>query len=87
MTSLQSSPDIHQLTQTLHAEASKLNIKKHSAYIEAGLEEDNYLEILQELSDLDSCYVNKMESLWYFFIAFLPAFTMKLFVELGLLVL
>lgn len=63
MTSLQSSPDIHQLTQTLHAEASKLNIKKHSAYIEAGLEEDNYQEILQELSDLDSCYVNKMESL------------------------
>ncbi|CAC5403744.1 unnamed protein product [Mytilus coruscus] len=63
MTSLQSSPDIHQLTQTLHTEASKLNIKKHSAYIEAGLEEDNYLEILQELSHLDSCYVNKMESL------------------------
>jgi hypothetical protein len=40
LTSLQSSPDIHQLTQTLHTEAAKLNIKKHSRYIEAGLEED-----------------------------------------------
>ena len=63
MTSLQSSPDIHTLTQTLHMEASKLNIKKHPHYIEAGLEEDNYLEVLHELSVLDSCYVNKSECL------------------------
>jgi hypothetical protein len=48
---------IHQLTQTLHTEAAKLNIKKHSRYIEAGLEEDAYLEVLHELSVLDSCYV------------------------------
>lgn len=63
LTSLQSSPDIHQLTQTLHTEAAKLNIKKHSRYIEAGLEEDAYLEVLHELSVLDSCYINRGECL------------------------
>lgn len=63
MTSLQSSPDIHELIQILHIEASKLNIKKHSRYIEAGLDEDSYLEILHDLSALDACYVNKNECL------------------------
>lgn len=63
LTSLQSSPDIQNLTHTLYTEGSKLNIKKHTRYIEAGLEEDNYLEILHELSVLDACYTSKSECL------------------------
>lgn len=56
MTSLQSTLDIHQLLGTLHTEASKLNIRKHHRYLEAGLEEDEYVEILCNIDSLKHCY-------------------------------
>lgn len=56
MTSMQSSPDTAVLLNTLHSDAKKLNIKKHTRFLEAGLEEDDYQEILQDFVSLEKCY-------------------------------
>ncbi|OWF43159.1 protein misato homolog 1-like [Mizuhopecten yessoensis] len=56
MTSLQSTSDTVELLQTLHTEASKLNIHKHHRYLAAGIEEDDYVEILANFETLQHCY-------------------------------
>ncbi|XP_060066372.1 protein misato homolog 1-like [Ylistrum balloti] len=56
MSSLQISPDIAELLSTLHTEASKLNIRKHHRYLAAGMEEDDYMEILGDIENLRRCY-------------------------------
>lgn len=56
MTSMQSSPDTAVLLNTLHSDAKKLNIRKHTRFLEAGLEEDDYQEILQDFVSLEKCY-------------------------------
>ncbi|XP_078313704.1 protein misato homolog 1-like isoform X2 [Crassostrea virginica] len=61
MTSMQSSPDTAQLLSTLYTEAKKLNIRKHTRYLETGLEEDEYQEILQDIADLQKCYLPKCD--------------------------
>ncbi|XP_062578532.1 protein misato homolog 1-like isoform X1 [Saccostrea cucullata] len=61
MTSMQSSPDTAQLLNTLYKEAKKLNIRKHTRYLECGLEEDEYQEILQDVADLEKCYRPKSD--------------------------
>lgn len=64
MTSMQSSPDTAQLLSTLYTEAKKLNIRKHTRYLETGLEEDEYQEILQDIADLQKCYLPKCDMGW-----------------------
>lgn len=56
MTSMQSSPDCAQLLNTLYTEAKKLNIRKHTRYLESGLEEDEFQDMLQELAAQEKCY-------------------------------
>ncbi|XP_046556433.1 LOW QUALITY PROTEIN: protein misato homolog 1-like [Haliotis rubra] len=56
MTSLQSNDSVYNLTSSLHNEASRFNIKKHHHYLEAGLEEDEYRETLDNVSTLGQCY-------------------------------
>ncbi|XP_033750191.1 protein misato homolog 1-like [Pecten maximus] len=56
MTSLQITSDTAQLLHTLHTEATKLNIRKHHRYLDAGMEEDDYVEILGDIENLRRCY-------------------------------
>jgi len=56
MTSLQSSSDIFPHINTLVESAAKFNLSKHQHFIEAGLEQDDWLETIQELESLANCY-------------------------------
>ncbi|KAL3866642.1 hypothetical protein ACJMK2_043926 [Sinanodonta woodiana] len=56
MTSLQSSPEIEGLLEELYKAAKSLDIKKHHRYIDAGLDEDEYLETLNSLMSLSRNY-------------------------------
>ena len=56
MTSMQSTAEVGVLLNALHTSAAKLNIKKHTRFLEAGLEEDDYWSTLEELSALEHCY-------------------------------
>ena len=61
MTSVQSTPGVTGLLDTLHTEGCRLNIKKHHRYLEAGLDEDDYQETLNEIAALKLCYNNKSD--------------------------
>lgn len=61
MTSMQSSPDTAVLLNTLYSDAKKLNIRKHTRFLEAGLEEDDYQEILQNFVSLEKCYLPRSD--------------------------
>ncbi|XP_071089418.1 protein misato homolog 1-like [Haliotis cracherodii] len=56
MTSLQSNDSVYNLTSSLLSEAARFNIRKHHHYLEAGLEEDEYQETLDNVSSLGQCY-------------------------------
>lgn len=56
MTSLQSSSDIGNYVSSLHMEAARFHIKKLHHFLEAGLEEEEYLETLQSVHELADCY-------------------------------
>lgn len=61
MTSMQSSPDTSVLLNTLYSDAKKLNIRKHTRFLEAGLEEDDYQEVLQDFVSLEKCYLPRCD--------------------------
>ncbi|XP_041361041.1 protein misato homolog 1-like [Gigantopelta aegis] len=56
VTSIQSSPDIAAMVTSLHTSASSLNIRRHHRYLEAGLDIDEYKNILDNLQSLSQCY-------------------------------
>lgn len=56
MTALQSSSGCQDMVKSLHAAAGKLNLKKHNRYIEQGLEEDEYIEVVNNLETLAGNY-------------------------------
>lgn len=58
---MQSSPDTAVLLNTLYSDAKKLNIRKHTRFLEAGLEEDDYQEVLQDYASLEKCYLPRRD--------------------------
>ncbi|XP_052797879.1 protein misato homolog 1-like isoform X2 [Mya arenaria] len=56
MTSLQSTPELGTLIDSLYQAASKINMKKHHKYLACGMEEDDYAETLSSLMALRQCY-------------------------------
>ncbi|KAK7011429.1 protein misato 1 [Biomphalaria glabrata] len=56
MTSLQSNPDVFSYIESLESCVSKFNIAKHQHFIEAGLEPDDFTEMLHNLKSLAQCY-------------------------------
>lgn len=63
ITSLQSSPEAGGVIQCLCDAAAKMNIKKHHRYLSAGLEEDDYCEVLANLQSLAANYKTDQEAL------------------------
>ncbi|KAK7496885.1 hypothetical protein BaRGS_00011865 [Batillaria attramentaria] len=57
MTSLQSSSDVGHYVSSLHAEASRFTIRRHHHFLEAGLEEEEFVETLDTLHQLADCYM------------------------------
>lgn len=55
-TSLESTASMGEFVSSLHAEASRFNIRRHHHFIEAGLEEEDFTEMLQSLQSLAECY-------------------------------
>lgn len=56
MTSLQSSPDVFTYIDSLEGCVSGFNISKHQHFIEAGLDPDEFSEVLIGLKDLAQKY-------------------------------
>ena len=56
LTSLQSTDNVGNLLTSLHKEASRLDIKKYHKFLEAGLECDEYLEVLNNIQTLMQIY-------------------------------
>ncbi|KAH3882235.1 protein misato homolog 1-like [Dreissena polymorpha] len=56
ITSLQCAPDLCDLIGQLTSSASKMNIKKHHRYLSAGLEEDDFTDVLDNLNAVANCY-------------------------------
>lgn len=63
MTSLQSSPELKGVVEQLHGAAAKMNIKKHHRYLAGGIEEDDYVEVLDNLQSLANNYKTDVEAL------------------------
>ena len=63
MTSLQCNTGVGGVIGHLHSAAVKMNIKKHHKYIEMGLEEDEYLEAVDNLHALAGNYNTESEGL------------------------
>ena len=63
MTSLQSSAGLAATLDCLHGAASKMNMKKHHRYLEAGIEEDDYTYTLDNLMSLREAYCTNAEAL------------------------
>ena len=63
MTSLQCNTGVGEVITHLHSAAVKMNIKKHHKFIEMGLEEDDYAEIVNNLEVLAGNYHTESESL------------------------
>ncbi|KAH9518537.1 Protein misato 1 [Bulinus truncatus] len=61
MTSLQSNPDIYNYIDSLESCVSKFNIAKHQHFIEAGLEPDDFTEMLCAFKTLADCYKHSEE--------------------------
>lgn len=56
ITSVQCTPELEDVLHSLHKPAAKMNIKKHHRYIAGGLEEDDYVEVLESLKSLANNY-------------------------------
>ncbi|RUS91570.1 hypothetical protein EGW08_000685 [Elysia chlorotica] len=56
MTSLQSSSNIYNYVASLQQNVSQFNINRHSHFLEAGMEEDDYAEMVEGLLTLADCY-------------------------------
>ncbi|KAL8570766.1 hypothetical protein ACOMHN_006916 [Nucella lapillus] len=56
LTSLQCGPAVGQYVSSLHSEASRFKIRRHHHFLEAGLEEEEFVEILDTLCSLADCY-------------------------------
>lgn len=56
LTSLQSSSLLQGTLRALHDEVSKLDVRRWASYFTRGLEQEDYLEALQELRTLAQCY-------------------------------
>lgn len=63
MTSLQCNTGVGEVIEHLHSAAVKMNIRKHCKYIEMGLEEDEYLEVVDNLHTLSGNYYTESEGL------------------------
>lgn len=63
MTSLQSTPAAGEVIQHLYEAAAKMNIKKHHRYMSAGLEQDDYEEVLANLKALAANYNTDVDAL------------------------
>ena len=63
MTSLQCNTGVGGVIGHLHSAAVKMNIRKHCKYIEMGLEEDEYLEAVENLHILSGNYNTETEGL------------------------
>ncbi|XP_069074566.1 protein misato homolog 1 isoform X3 [Pleurodeles waltl] len=56
LTALQSSSVLQGTLHALHDEVSKLDVRRWASYFTSGLEQEDYLETLQELRTLAQCY-------------------------------
>lgn len=63
VTSLQSTCEIAGMVEELYDAASKMKIKKHHRYIAAGLEEEDFDEVLDNIKTLASNYKTDVEAL------------------------
>ena len=63
MTSLQCNTGVGGVITQLHSAAGKMNIKKHQKFIEMGLEEDEYLDVVNNLQALAGNYHTESEGL------------------------
>ena len=63
MTSLQSTNDVLPHINSMLTEVNKLNIKKFHRFLDAGLEEDDYKETLNNLESLQNCYIDNSDML------------------------
>ncbi|GFS02954.1 Misato-like protein 1 [Elysia marginata] len=56
MTSLQSSSNIHSYVASLQQCVAQFKISRHNHFLEAGMEEDDYQEMVENLFTLAECY-------------------------------
>ena len=56
LTSMQSSPACGTFLQDLHADINKVQLRKHPAFLAAGLEEDDFREVQVNLLAMAECY-------------------------------
>lgn len=63
ITSLQSTCEVVNIIEQLYDAASKMNIKKHHRYTSAGLEEDDFEEVLNNIRDSAASYRTDVEAL------------------------
>ena len=56
LTSLQSNPSVGGCVSSLHSEAARFNIRRHHHFLEAGLEEEEFRDSLDQLQALADSY-------------------------------
>ena len=56
MTSLQSSSDIYSYVISLQQCVTQFKINRHSHFLDAGMEQDDYAEMVEGLFTLAECY-------------------------------
>ncbi len=64
MTSLQVTSSCGILLNTLHTQAAKFNIKKFHRYLESGMEEDDYKEIMNSIQTSAHNYDTETEAIF-----------------------
>ena len=66
MTLLQASNAIVGHLKELHSSVAKINFHKLHAFLDAGLEEEQFRDILDGLQNLINCYeTDQMDVMWY----------------------
>ncbi|ESO92553.1 hypothetical protein LOTGIDRAFT_120630 [Lottia gigantea] len=58
MTSLQSSKEIYNLIHSLYTETTRFDIRKHHRFLQSGLDEDMYRDVLDNLQTLSTAYID-----------------------------